>query len=100
MRGIAVPIRIPTKKANEALGRVSQNDKYIESKIDEIAGLHWFSEELKQETANEIIDRMAYNYCHLRWLMGLDDLVGGEFAEDMEPKKTTNGAIVNQRLYR
>ena len=98
--GIAIPNRISTKKANKALVQVTQNDDYIQSKAKEIAGLHWFSEEPKPEAANKIIERMAYNYCHLRWLMGLDDLVGDKFAQDMEPEKTTNAAIVNQRLYR
>tara|TARA_R110002073_G_scaffold120232_2_gene262050 strand:- start:1274 stop:1816 length:543 start_codon:yes stop_codon:yes gene_type:complete len=100
IKRIAVPNRISTEKAKKALAQVSKNVDYIESKADEIAGLHWFSEELKSEVANEIIDRMAFNYSHLRWLMGLDDLLGDQFAEDMEPEKTTNGAIVNQRLYR
>ncbi len=98
--GISVPIGISTEKANKALARVTKNDDYIESKVDEIAGLHWFTDELKPEAANKIIERMACNYCRLRWLMGLNDLVGDNFAEDMEPEKTTNGAIVNQRLYR
>lgn len=100
IKGIAVPNRISTKKANEALAQVTQNDDHIQSKVKEIAGLHWFSEELKSEAANKLIELMAYNYCHLRYLRGLDDLIGDEFAEDMEPDRTTNGAIVNQRLYR
>lgn len=100
MKGIAVPNRISTRKANKALTQVTKNDNYIQSKANEIAGLHWFSEELKLEVTNEIIERMAFNYCHLRWLMGLDDLIGDQYAEDTEPEKTTNGAIVNQRLYR
>ena len=100
MRGIAVPNGISTKKANKALAEVTQNDNYIQSKSEEVAGLHWLSEELKPEAANKILELMAYNYCHLRYLRGLDDLVGDEFAEDMEPEKATNGALVNQRLYR
>ena len=98
--GISVPIGISTEKANKALARVTKNDDYIESKAKEAAGLHWFSEELKPEAANKIVELMAYNYCHLRWLMGLSDLVGDKFAKDMEPEKATNGALVNQRLYR
>lgn len=100
MKGIAVPNRIPTKKANEALLQVSQNDDYIGSKSKEVAGLHWFTDEPKTEAANEIIELMAFNYSHLRWLMGSNDLIGDKYAEDMEPEKTTNAAIVNQRLYR
>jgi hypothetical protein len=100
INGIAVPNRISTEKANKTLAQITHNDNFIQSKAGEAAGLHWFSEELKPETANKIIERMAYNYCHLRWLMGLNDLVGDEYAKDMEPEKTTNGAIVNQRLYR
>ncbi len=100
MSGIDVPNQISTKKANKALAQVNRNDDYIQSKAKEIAGLHWFSEEMKPEAANKILELLAYNYCHLRYLRGLDDLVGDEFAEDMQPEKTTNGAIVNQRLYR
>ena len=98
--GIAVPNGISTEKANKALARVTKNDDYIESKVDEIAGLHWFTDEPKTDAANKLIQLMAYNYCHLRWLMGLNDLVGDKYAQDMAPEKTTNGAIVNQRLYR
>ena len=98
--GISVPIGISTEKANKALVRVTKNDDYIESKVDEIAGLHWLTDELKPEAANKIIELMAYNYCHLRWLMGLNGLVGDKFAKNMEPEEATNGAIVNQRLYR
>lgn len=100
IKGIAVPNRISTEKANKALAQISKNDDYIESKTDKIAGLHWFTDELKSEAANKMIELMAYNYCHLRWLMGLDRLVGDKFAADMEPEETTNGAMVNQRLYR
>lgn len=100
IKGIAVPNRISTEKANKALAQVSKNDDYIESKTDEVAGLHWFTDELKPEAANKMIELMAYNYCHLRWLMGLDRLVGDDFSADMEPEETTNGAIVNERLYR
>lgn len=100
IKGIAVPNRISTEKANKTLTQISQNDNYIQSKAKEIAGLHWFSEELKLEEANKIIELMAYNYTHLRWLIGSSGLLGEKFIKDMEPEKTTNGAIVNERLYR
>lgn len=100
MGGVAVPNRISSKKANKALAEVSKNDNYIQSKSKEVAGLHWFTDEPKTEAANQIIELMAYNCCHLRWLMGSNDLIGDKFAKDMEPEKTTNGALVNQRLYR
>ena len=98
--GIAIPNRISTEKAKKELAQVKQNDNFIQSKEKEIAGLHWFTDEPKTEAANKIIELMAYNYCHLRWLMGLNGLVGDKFAKNMEPEEATNGAIVNQRLYR
>lgn len=100
IKGISVPKRISTEKVNKALNQIAQNDAFIQSKSKELAGQHWFTEETKPEEANKIIELMAFNYCHLRWLRGLDDLLGNDFAGDMKPENTTNGAMVNQRLYR
>lgn len=100
IKGFPVPNQIKTEKANKVLSQITKNDAYIRSKAKEQAGVHWFTEEPKPESANKIIELMAYNYCHLRWLQGKADLIGNDFAEDMEPEHTTNGAMVNQRLYR
>ena len=100
INGVAVPNRIKTEKANKTLKQIAQNDAFIKSKAKELAVQHWFTEEPKPEMANKIIELMAFNYCHLRWLRGLDDLLGNEYAGDIKPENTTNGARVNQRLYR
>ena len=100
IRNIAVPNRISDEKANTTLNQIAQNDQYIQSKAQETAELHWFTEEPKSEEANKLLELMAYNYCHLRYLMGLNSLCGSDFAEDLEPEQTTHGALVNQRLFR
>ena len=100
INGVSVPNQIKTDKANQVLAQIAKNDVFIKSKAKELTGQHWFTEEPKPEVANKIIELLAYNYCHLRWLRGLDGLLGNDYAEDMNPENTTNGAMVNQRLYR
>ncbi len=100
IQSIAVPNQIKTEEAKKVLIQIAKNDAFIKSKAKGLAGVHWWTEEPNPEGANKIIELMAYNYCHLRWLQGQTDLIGNEFAEDMDPKHTTNGAMVNQRLYR
>jgi len=100
IKSIAVPNQINNEQANNVLSQITKNDALIKSKAKELAGVHWWTEELNPEDSNKIMELMSYNYWHLRWLRGLDDLIGDDYAEDMKLENTTNGAIVNQRLYR
>ena len=100
IKGIAIPTHIKTDKAKRVLNEIAQNDEFIRANAQELAEQHWFTEEPKPEIANNMIELMAYNYCHMRWLRGLDDLLGDDYAEDMKADETTHGALVNQRLYK
>jgi len=100
IEGISVPNRIKTEKAKEIQKRIKRNDKEIERLSKDRSGVHWWNEEPLSKGADKVVRLMAYNYAWTRYLRGMPGITGDLYASDLEAEKTTNGALVNEWLYR
>ena len=100
IEGISVPNRIKTEKAKEIQKRIKRNDKEIEKLSKAGSGIHWWTEEPLEKDANKVVRLMAYNYAWTRYLRGLPGITGDLYASDLKAEQTTNGALVNEWLYR
>ena len=98
--GISVPNRIKSEKVKEIQKRIKRNDNEIGRLSKELSGVHWWTEEPLEKDANKVIRLMAYNYAWTRYLRGMPGITGDLYASDLEAEKTTNGALVNEWLYR